>query len=73
LIGWEAEALQDRFDLIRYASYNFTGAPTETFKQQFEIVQKLYKLYKISYEAIKIQEEKSENRLKQIGAAYIVE
>lgn len=67
-------SLQDRYGLISYSVYGFTGKPTETFKQQFKIVQQLYQLYKTSYN--RIQKEKIEDlkhQLEEIGAVYILE
>ena len=72
--GNQSPALDDRFDLVKYTTYNYTGNPTKTARDQFEIVKKLYNSYKIIHDTIETKELKVFIiKLDDIGAAHFAE
>lgn len=72
--GVQTPSLDERYGIARYSTYGYTGKPTQTAKDQFNIVQKLFNSYQLELETIKIQELKVfKEKLEKIGAAYITE
>ena len=71
--GNQSPSLNDRFYNVYYTINAYTGAPTQTAIEQFEIVKILYKKAQASFDAIKKDITKYKENLTKIGAVYIAE
>ena len=72
--GNQSPALNDRYQLVKYSTYGYSGKPTKTAKEQFLIVEQLYKTYKSYFEKIENNKLKPLiEKLNNIGAVYFTE
>jgi len=62
-------SLNDRYGLVQYSTYGYTGEPTNTSKEQFEIVKSLYKIVKTDYAKLEDKSKLLKNQLKELGSS----
>ena len=72
--GNQSPSLNDRYSLVNFSTSSYTGNPTQTSQEQFDIVQKLYTKYKKIFTQLElIKTNNLKNQLQKIGAVNISE
>ncbi len=60
-------------NLVNYSTYGYTGKPTGTSKEQFEIVKELYEIVKTDYTKLDNKSKLLKSQLKKLGSSNFYE